>query len=219
MPQIYTAASPVVRSAVSTRNRAQAPEPFSEIQRRRHEAFTRDAVPMNLPYPKVEAVGPTGRPTLPTRELLLSTEAHHLSRKQVVDLMEENLTLREALRQMQESLAPQAFLPGAWGLTGKERDLLLALRKASPNVLHKERLLITLYGVLDDDVPDQKILDVFVCKIRQKLARAEAGVAIQTIWGRGWRIDSENLTRLNAHIDAASEPDWTPGTPLFLAAE
>lgn len=220
MPQIHTASTPAARNAVAARNRTYASESHSEIQHRRHEAFTREAVLMNLPYPKFESDGPSARrPALSTRDVLLSAEAHNLSREQVVNLMEENLTLREALQQMQESLVPQAFLPDAWRLTGKERDLLLALRKASPNVLHKERLLITLYGVLDDDVPDQKILDVFVCKIRQKLKRANAGVAIETVWGRGWRIDSANLASLNAHIEAASEPAWTPGTALLIAAE
>jgi DNA-binding winged helix-turn-helix (wHTH) protein len=36
-------------------------------------------------------------------------------------------------------------------------------------------------------VPELKIIDVFVCKLRKKLARATGGEHyIETIWGRGY---------------------------------
>ena len=215
MPQIYTSATPAAHHAVVARNRAQSPESLTEIQRRRHEAFTREAVPMKAASSSREAVTAVAY----TREVLLDREASTLTRRQVVALMEENQELREALRQMQEDLIPQAFVPPEWHLSGRERDLLLALRGGSPNVVHRERLLTALYGVLEQDMPDQKILDVFVCKLRRKLTVAESGVTIETVWGRGWRIDPENLARLNAHIEKASEPTWTPDTPLLIAAE
>lgn len=148
----------------------------------------------------------------------MNASAHHLTRPQVIALMEENATLKEALRQMRDFLIPQAIIPFSWRLTGRERDVLLALRKASPNVLHRERMLITLYGILEADMPDQKILDVWICKLRRKLMLSQTRVTIETVWGRGWRIDSENLARLNAYIEEASEPTWTPGTPLLIKA-
>jgi two-component system cell cycle response regulator CtrA len=33
-----------------------------------------------------------------------------------------------------------------------------------------------------------KIIDVFVCKLRKKLAQAGAGHLIGTVWGRGYMI-------------------------------
>ena len=71
-------------------------------------------------------------------------------------------------------------------LTGKEYSILelLVLRKGM--VLTKEAFLNHLYGGMDE--PEMKIIDVFVCKLRKKLAQAGAGNMIGTIWGRGYMI-------------------------------
>jgi two-component system cell cycle response regulator CtrA len=38
-----------------------------------------------------------------------------------------------------------------------------------------------------DDEPDAKIIDVFICKLRKKLANASGGQDyIETVWGRGY---------------------------------
>ena len=69
-------------------------------------------------------------------------------------------------------------------LTGKEYRMLelLCLRKGTP--LTKEVFLNQLYGGLDE--PGPKIIDVFICKLRKKLANASGGKNyIDTIWGRG----------------------------------
>ena len=43
-----------------------------------------------------------------------------------------------------------------------------------------------LYGGLDDE-PDAKIIDVFICKLRKKLANASGGQDyIENIRGRGY---------------------------------
>mgnify|MGYP003346863073 CR=1 FL=1 len=70
-------------------------------------------------------------------------------------------------------------------LTGKEYGILelLSLRKGT--TLTKEMFLNHLYGGLDE--PELKIIDVFVCKLRKKLAQATAGENyIETVWGRGY---------------------------------
>ncbi len=71
-------------------------------------------------------------------------------------------------------------------LTGKEYAILelLVLRKGM--VLTKEAFLNHLYGGMDE--PEMKIIDVFVCKLRKKLAQAGAGNLIGTVWGRGYMI-------------------------------
>lgn len=71
-------------------------------------------------------------------------------------------------------------------LTGKEYAILelLVLRKGM--VLTKEAFLNHLYGGMDE--PEMKIIDVFVCKLRKKLAQAGAGSLIGTVWGRGYMI-------------------------------
>ncbi|WP_373085553.1 response regulator transcription factor CtrA [Sneathiella sp.] len=70
-------------------------------------------------------------------------------------------------------------------LTGKEYGMLelLSLRKGT--TLTKEMFLNHLYGGMDE--PELKIIDVFVCKLRKKLAAATDGDNyIETVWGRGY---------------------------------
>ena len=70
-------------------------------------------------------------------------------------------------------------------LTGKEYGILelLALRKGT--TLTKEQFLNHLYGGMDE--PELKIIDVFICKLRKKLATATGGESyIETVWGRGY---------------------------------
>ncbi len=82
-------------------------------------------------------------------------------------------------------------------LTKKEYAILelLALRKGS--VLTKEMFLNHLYSSMDE--PEIKIIDVFVCKLRKKLADASGGVNyIETVWGRGYMLkDNESSENKN----------------------
>jgi two-component system cell cycle response regulator CtrA len=77
---------------------------------------------------------------------------------------------------------------GSWvNLTSKEYQILelLALRKGS--TLTKEVFLNNLYGGMDE--PHAKIIDVFICKLRKKLATASQGYNfIETVWGRGYAL-------------------------------
>ena len=87
-------------------------------------------------------------------------------------------------------------------MPGKEYGILelLSLRKGT--TLTKEMFLNHLYGGMDE--PEPKIIDVFVCKLRKKLAQATGGNHyIETIWGRG-------------HVlrDPAPEPAATPVVAL-----
>ena len=84
-------------------------------------------------------------------------------------------------------------------LTGKEYQMLelLSLRKGS--TLTKEMFLNNLYGGMDE--PEIKIIDVFICKLRKKLANASDGKDyIETVWGRGYvlREPTEEEARVSA---------------------
>jgi two-component system cell cycle response regulator CtrA len=62
---------------------------------------------------------------------------------------------------------------------------LLSLRKNS--VLTKEMCLNHLYNGLRE--PEVKIIDVFICKLRKKLAQAHHGAnQIETVWGGGYML-------------------------------
>jgi two-component system cell cycle response regulator CtrA len=69
-------------------------------------------------------------------------------------------------------------------LTRKEYQMLelLSLRKGMP--LSKEMFVNQLYGRMDE--PEVKIIDVFICKLRKKLANASNGRNFsEMLWGRG----------------------------------
>jgi two-component system cell cycle response regulator CtrA len=84
-------------------------------------------------------------------------------------------------------------------LTGKEYAMLelLSLRKGM--TLTKEMFLNHLYGGIDE--PEVKIIDVFMCKLRKKLASASGGKNyIETVWGRGYvlRHPAEEAVKISA---------------------
>mgnify|MGYP001454449754 CR=1 FL=1 len=62
---------------------------------------------------------------------------------------------------------------------------LLSLRKNS--VLTKEQCLNHLYNGMSE--PEIKIIDVFICKLRKKIAAASGGDSlIETVWGGGYML-------------------------------
>jgi two-component system cell cycle response regulator CtrA len=79
-------------------------------------------------------------------------------------------------------------------LTVKEYEMLelLSLRKGT--TLTKDMFFNHLYGGMDE--PALKIVDVFMCKLRRKLANASGGENyIETVWGHGYALrepSSEN---------------------------
>ena len=86
-------------------------------------------------------------------------------------------------------------------LTGKEYGILelLSLRKGT--TLTKDMFLNHLYGGMDE--PELKIIDVFICKLRKKLAAATGGDNyIETVWGRGYVLRDPEGAAEAASADA-----------------
>jgi two-component system, cell cycle response regulator CtrA len=72
-------------------------------------------------------------------------------------------------------------------LTGKEYQMLELLCLRRGTTITKEMFLSQLYGGMDE--PEIKIIDVFMCKVRKKLAEASNGKDyIETVWGRGYLL-------------------------------
>lgn len=81
-------------------------------------------------------------------------------------------------------------------LTSKEYQMLeiLSLRKGT--TLTKEMFLNHLYGGVDE--PELKIIDVFICKLRKKLANATNGDNyIETVWGRGYVLRDPSADKID----------------------
>ena len=72
-------------------------------------------------------------------------------------------------------------------LTNKEFKMLELLALRLGGTITKEMFLNHLYGGMDE--PEMKIIDVFICKVRRKLADASGGQQfIETVWGRGYAL-------------------------------
>lgn len=70
-------------------------------------------------------------------------------------------------------------------LTGREYQVLELLASRQHTVLSKAAILKHLYG--EGVTPTPKIVDVFICNLRRKLARASEGQDfIETVRGRGY---------------------------------
>lgn len=84
-------------------------------------------------------------------------------------------------------------------LTTKEYNILELMFLRQNRILSKEMILNHLYGGMDE--PEAKIVDVFICKIRKKLADATGGINyIKTIWGRGYCLEKCE-TRATAKLE------------------
>ncbi|MCJ2133009.1 response regulator transcription factor, partial [Methylobacterium sp. J-026] len=70
-------------------------------------------------------------------------------------------------------------------LTTNEYQMLELLGLRMRMTITKEMFLNHLYGGMD--APELKIIDVFICKLRKKLANGSQGKNyIETVWGRGY---------------------------------
>jgi two-component system cell cycle response regulator CtrA len=77
-------------------------------------------------------------------------------------------------------------------LTGKEYQMVELLAQRKGMTISKEMFLNHLYGGMDE--PGMKIIDVFICKLRKKLANVSGGKDhIETSWGRGYTIREHDV--------------------------
>jgi two-component system cell cycle response regulator CtrA len=99
-------------------------------------------------------------------------------------------------------------------LTVKEYDIieLLSLRKGT--VVSKEAFVNHLYDGSYE--PDLKIIDVYICKLRKKLAAATGGDHyIETVWGRGFKLRVPVETGAasgSASVPSPSVSSWPTGS-------
>lgn len=76
-------------------------------------------------------------------------------------------------------------------LTRKEYALIEVLAKAAGRPVSKAAIMSIIYGV-EEEQPAEKIIDVFVCKIRRKIREMTGGHDyIKTVWGRGFAIEAQ----------------------------
>jgi DNA-binding response OmpR family regulator len=124
----------------------------------------------------------------------------------VAELLDRNAALeaeaqrlRDRIEELETERGVGFCAPVEWRLTGHQADAFGAILKAKADVVSKESIYNALYGGLSD--VELKIVDVFVCKLRQKIE--PFGIEIETVWGRGYRMSPEMKRRARALIAEA----------------
>lgn len=126
-------------------------------------------------------------------------QADAIRERYIAALEDENETLRERVRQLETLLGSRQTIPLIFGLTAHEERLIgmLLVREH----MSRTQLLESMYGHLPaGDEPGPKIIDVWVCKMRQKLK--PFGIKVQTKWGSGYYLDKEGKARLQKYLEA-----------------
>lgn len=98
--------------------------------------------------------------------------------------------LEEENRQLKELLQPklERRFPSEWGLTPSEARLLDCLYSSPKGRRTHEQIRFWMYG---RRMREEKILHVYVCKIRKKLA--PFNIEIQNSWGTGYELPAASL--------------------------
>lgn len=124
----------------------------------------------------------------------------------IVALQKENDHLRDRIALLEGNHFEQEILfPIEWRLTGKEAQIMgILLKRERPNL---EAFMSILYGALAaaDDAPDEKIIDVLICKMRQKLEPFD--IQIETLWGAGYYLTSFTKKKIKALVAGKSPPE------------
>src|SRR3546814_21068830 len=88
-------------------------------------------------------------------------------------------------------------------LSNRESVIFLVLAKDHGRVVARETIYHAVYG-LSDKQPFDKVIDVFICKLRRKLEAGAGHPYIRTIFGRGYMIEDPTLepARMQRAADA-----------------
>lgn len=118
-----------------------------------------------------------------------------LYQEEIKMLRERNAFLEEENRQLRLGISSDIVLfriPDTH-LTLREFQMLSAL--VQYEVATKATVYRHLYPeARADGGPDFKLMDVYICKLRGKLK--PHGIAITSIWGRGWALDPVDREKL-----------------------
>lgn len=97
--------------------------------------------------------------------------------------LEDRVAYLEA--QLQE---PNFIALRAWKLSPSEAKLLKCLVRRE--LMTRDNAMALLYSARGGDEPHDKIIDVFIARLRSKL-KAD-GITIITHWGQGWYLPPES---------------------------
>lgn len=120
------------------------------------------------------------------------------------DLRDQVANLEEENRWLRDMLSPPGFLPAIFKLTTNEERAFKAL--LSRDQWSKEGLLASIYfDAQECDIPEIKIIDVIICKLRAKVKHL--GIEIETFWNKGYRISPQMRARTRMLIELELSKD------------
>jgi len=80
-------------------------------------------------------------------------------------------------------------------LSHREHAIFTHLALQHGRVITKESIYEAVYGMLDNQ-PFDKVIDVYICKLRKKIEQATGGKQyIETVYGRGYKLSDPEDTR------------------------
>lgn len=128
-----------------------------------------------------------------------------LRRVQLLEIEKEMLEAR--IDEIVRGLTTQTPTPIEWELTATEERVLGLLlsretctKEAIHNVVNSNKIVM----IRETDI---KIVDIFICKLRAKLAKHFDGELITTLWGRGYSISPHAKKLLKSKIEAYRKED------------
>jgi len=116
-------------------------------------------------------------------------------RLRIASLEAQLETALKELDMLREAMGLKIVVPLELGLTKNEAIILGVLMKKE--IAHKKAIWLTIYAAkAEEDEAEQKIIDVWVCKMRPKLKRFD--IEIQTAWGVGYFLSSDDKAKILA---------------------
>jgi DNA-binding response OmpR family regulator len=127
------------------------------------------------------------------------------SLQQMVTRLKEQLAMAEnELQDMKEKARTidGKQLDGCYGILfglTRTEGLIMNVLMQKPFVTRQAAMQF-MYSMRIDDEPEAKIIDVYLCKIRQKLRKF--GINVETNWGQGYMITPANKMKVKEFVDS-----------------
>lgn len=118
-------------------------------------------------------------------------------RDELIETLErENDDLRARIRELETLVGMRFQSPPQFGFTRHESVIFGLLMKAK--LVSKPAAITALY-LHEQDEAEEKIVDVFVCRMRKKLK--PYNIEIQTQWGQGFFLSVESKATAQRLLD------------------
>jgi two-component system, cell cycle response regulator CtrA len=124
------------------------------------------------------------------------------AREREQELSEQLEIAHERILMLESQIGVRSSSPALFRLTPKEDEMFGVIMRQT--VARKDAMMTLIYsGSLGGDVPCDKILDVFIHKIRQKIRRF--GMEIETRRGIGWYMSPADKAKVHALMEDETE--------------